>query len=58
MEILSFDGPAARPMEAFGSVGVTAQVLVKRGAAVVTVLRVAAAATSAGTAHRSTSSWW
>ncbi|WP_199516894.1 cupin domain-containing protein [Nucisporomicrobium flavum] len=42
MEIVSFDGPAARPMEAFGSVGVTAQVLFQGDAAVVTVLRVAA----------------
>ncbi len=42
MEILSFDGPARRPVRAHGSVGVTAQALFRGESVVVTVLRVAA----------------
>ncbi|OJF11281.1 cupin domain-containing protein [Couchioplanes caeruleus] len=42
MEILSFDGLAGRPVEAFGSVGVTAQAVFRSEAVGVTVLRVAA----------------
>jgi quercetin dioxygenase-like cupin family protein len=42
VEILSFDGQAGRPMEAFDSVGVTAQALFRGEAVAVTVLHVAA----------------
>ncbi|MFI5938560.1 cupin domain-containing protein [Actinoplanes sp. NPDC051494] len=42
MEILTFDVSAGRPMEAFGSAGVTAQPLFRGAAVAVTVLSVAA----------------